>query len=58
MNEKTNEDLKFIKNFSKITIAGICRDLNVNKSNLWRGTAKKDTIKKVAEEIKKKYNSL
>ena len=58
MNEKTNEDLKFIKDFSKITIAGICRDLNVNKSNLWHGTAKKEVVKKVAEEIKKKYNSL
>lgn len=56
--KKTNEDLKFIKDFSKITIAGICRDLNVNKSNLWHGTAKKEAIKKVAEEIKKKYNSL
>jgi len=58
LNEKTNEDLKFIKEFSKITIAGICRDLNINKSNLWRGTAKKDAIKRVAEEIRKKYKNI
>lgn len=51
-------DLDFIKDFSKITISGICKDLNVNKSNLWRGTAKKDSIKKVAEEIKRRYEKL
>lgn len=58
MNVKTNEDLEFIRKFAKITIAGICKDLNINKSNVWRGTAKKDTIKKVADEIRKKYNNL
>ena len=51
-------DLKFIKEFSKITIASICKELGVNKSNLWRGNASEEAVKKVREELERRIEEL
>lgn len=51
-------DLKFIKEFSKITIASICKELGVNKSNLWRGNASEEAVKKVREELERRIEAL
>ena len=51
-------DLKYIKDFSKITIATICQDLGIDKSNLWRGNASEEAIKKVREELERRINEL
>lgn len=42
-----NEDLDYIKRFSKITIIKACEKAGVKKSNLWTGKANKNKIKKV-----------
>lgn len=55
---KNNEDLKWIKDFSKITVAGICKDLKIDKSNLWADKASAENVAKVKEEIKKRIESL
>lgn len=51
-------DLKYIKDFAKINVAKICKELGVDKSNLWRGNASAETIKKVKEEIKRRLEEL
>lgn len=53
-----DKDLKFIKGFSKITIAGICKDLKIDKSNIWSGRGTAENISKVKNEIKKRIESL
>ena len=58
MDVNKERDLKYIKDFSKIKVAAICKDLNVDKSNLWRGNASGEVVKKVKEEIKKRINEL
>lgn len=57
MNED-NKDLKWIKAFSKITIASACKDLKIDKSNLWAGRTSDDTTAKVKEEIQKRLREL
>lgn len=51
-----NPKLKFIKKFAHISIAGICKKLGVNKSNLWHGTMAQDKVDlvyiTVLEELK------
>ena len=42
--EQSNKDLEWIKNFSKIKIMAICRDLNINKPNLWTGKTSAENI--------------
>lgn len=48
--------LKFIRDFSKITIKDICNDLNVDKDNLYKGKCSDDKTVLVANEIIKRYN--
>lgn len=42
-----NEDLDYIKKFSKITIANACERAGVKKNNLWSGKTSKKNINKV-----------
>jgi hypothetical protein len=56
INKKVN--LEYIKKFSKITITSICKDLNIDKPSIYRGTASAENIKKVKEEIKKRLDEL
>lgn len=51
-------DLEFIKNFSKITITDTCRQLNINKGNLYNGKASKKNEMKVALTLIKKFYSI
>lgn len=52
------EDLEFIKNFSKISIASVCRELEINKANIWSGNASEVNIHRVAEELRKRIRNL
>lgn len=52
------KDMKFIKGFTKITIKGICEDLNIDMFNLNKGKASEKNTKRVKEEIKKRYEEL
>lgn len=51
-------DLKFIKGFSKISIKGICEELNVDRANVLRGLASGKNIEAVKEKIKEKLEEL
>lgn len=58
MSVNKERDLKYIKGFTKIKLSEICKELNVDKSNIYRGNASSDTVKKVKEEIKKRIDQL
>lgn len=58
MDVNRERDLKYIKDFSKIKVAAICKDLKVDKSNLWRGNASGEVVKKVKEELIKRIKEL
>lgn len=58
MDVNKERDLRFIKDFSKIKVAAICKDLKVDKSNLWRGNASGEVVKKVKEELIKRIKEL
>jgi hypothetical protein len=42
-----NEDLLYIKRFSKITIKKVCKRLGIDESNLWSGKTSKNNMKRV-----------
>ena len=52
------KDIDYIKKFSKITITGICRKLNVNRANLLTERTTKENTKKVREEIESEIAKL
>ena len=49
---------EFIKKFTKITIKDICKDLNINPSNVTSGITSDDNLRKVKNEIIKRLASL
>ena len=53
-----DEYLKFIFSFSKISISSICKELNINRSNILNGKASEETIKKLYDELKKRLTKL
>lgn len=52
------KDLEFIKGFSKINVVSICKKLNVDRSNLLKGTASGEKTKAVKDEIIKQIEEL
>ena len=58
MDTEKEKDLKFIREFSKINISRICRELNVNRPNILNGRASKEAIHNVKEEILKKIEKI
>ena len=50
MDEKI-KDFNFIKNFSKIKVSRICKDLKINKQNVFSNKASRETIGKVKNQI-------
>ena len=48
---KVNEDLDYIKKFSKITIVKACEKAKVRTNNLWAGKLSKNKIKKIRKII-------
>ena len=53
-----NKDLQFIKDFSKINVSQICRDLKVDRGNVLNGKASAETTNKVRKEIEKRLATL
>lgn len=51
-------DMRFIKNFTKITIKSICEDLKIDVYNLNKGKTSENNTRKVKEEIQKRYKQL
>jgi len=58
MSVNKERDLKFIKDFSKIKIATICKDLGINKSNVWAGNASEEAIRQVRKELIRRIKEL
>lgn len=52
------KDLQFIKDFSKINVSQICKDLNIDRSNVLRGRASEEKTKLVKDEILKRLENL
>lgn len=50
-----NEDLEYIKNFSKISITKVCEKKKINRSNLLTGKCKDNKAK--AKQIRKQIES-
>lgn len=48
---KNDEDLEYIKKFSKISVQDICKKKKVNRSNLLSGRSTKQNSKKVRKGI-------
>lgn len=53
-----DEDLKFIKNFSKISIKGVCEELKVDRMNVLHGRASAKNIEAVRNKIEEKLKEL
>lgn len=51
-------DLDYIKKFSKITIAEICRENNINTSNLWSGKLSEEKLHIVRKAIEAKVGGI
>lgn len=52
------DDLEFIQNFSKITVASICEKLNISRSNVYNGRTSKENLKKIRKTIESEYAKL
>lgn len=52
------DDINFIKKFSKITISGICRKYNIDRTNLMNNRTKLENFKIIREEIESEYAKL
>lgn len=53
-----NKDLKFIKEFTNIKISDICKELNRDKSNIYKRGKYADEVKKeIDKKIIKLYNN-
>lgn len=53
-----DENLKYIKGFSKISVKGICEELNIDRANVLRGKASSKNIEAVKEKIEEKLKEL
>lgn len=53
-----DNDMEFIKGFTKITIKSICEDLKIDISNLNKGKVSEKNTRKVKEEIERRYERL
>lgn len=52
------KNYKFIKDFSKITVTKICKDLDINRQNVFTNKASSENIAKVKNEIDNKIKDL
>lgn len=53
-----NVDLKYIKDFSKINISGICEELGIDRGNVLNGRASAKNIEAVKNKIQEKLKEL
>ena len=62
MTKEIDENLHYIRKFSKITLKSICDELGISKTNIYTGKISKDTTlkirKKIESEIAKLYLQL
>ena len=58
MNKKKDEDLEFIKGFSKISIQEICNKKNINRGNLLNGKSTRINSKLVRKGIESEVAKL
>lgn len=47
-----------IKKLSKINISSICKELNINRSNLYNGKTTEENEKRVYEKIIEEYEKI
>lgn len=52
------ESKEFVHRFTKITISGICKKLNIHRQNIVTGKARKENFDKVKEEIESEIAKL
>ena len=52
------QDLKYIKGFSKINVKSVCEELNIDRGNVLNGKASAKNIEAVKEKIKEKLEEL
>lgn len=50
--------LDYIKEFQKIKLSKVCKDLGVDRTNLIKGLASTEATKKVKEEIERRLKEL
>lgn len=54
-----NKDINFIREFSNITVASICRNLDYDNSNIYKNSKKNiEKVEKVKKEIDKRIIKL
>ena len=52
------KDLQFLKNFSKITIKGACKEENIKKNNVYTLKISKENLNRIKANIDNKINKL
>lgn len=52
------EDLKYIKQFTSISVKNICSDLKINYPNVMNGIASEKNVHKVRKEIERRLEIL
>lgn len=56
--KKINKDLKFLKEFSNITVASVCREEKIDNGNMYKKGKNADKVKKaIDKKIIKLYNN-
>lgn len=58
MNKEIDENLLYIRKFSKITLKAICEELGITKSNIYTGKISKDTSLKIRRKIESEIAKL
>lgn len=53
-----NNYLKFIKQFSSINVAQICKKMGINRSNILNGKSSEETTRLLYDEIIKELKKL
>ena len=52
------QDMRYIKDFAKITISQICRDLKIDRINILNGKASSEKTRLVKEELERRIKEL
>lgn len=53
-----NKDFRFIREFNKITMTGICKELGISRSYVMQGYGSNETYQKIKESIEKKFANI
>lgn len=55
---KKEKDVEWIKSFASITVTDICKELGINKNNLYTFKISAENTSKVRQEIEKKLREI